>query len=391
VFLGAYLGLLALTYTLIFAFFAMVVVLTALAGLVPGLRAGSRRLATAKQALTRLLLVGVVALPVMLVHWGPYLLGSLRTPVKQSAASAILPEFGAHFPVPISLDNFVGLLSLAGLIWSIIRVRDSVVARSMALVIAAGYLWYGLSMLGIPFMMTLLPYKIELVMDETLRCAGVLAVLDLARWVRAKAVDAFPRQRRTALASIVVVTLLGTAGILQSATTPLAPLPDQSFADYYPTGYTPLGQHDTTRNGAWNQQLHDTIGQLSQRPENNLVVLSNYQDFLSFWPYWNFETTIVEYANPLADFYTRRGAIESWAKAGSPAALLAQLNDPRFATPDVFVFARGRDGLHMTVTRNIFPVYPQIEATDVVFPAKLFDSPAFTSRDVGPFTVVVRK
>jgi galactan 5-O-arabinofuranosyltransferase len=219
----------------------------------------------------------------------------------------------------------------------------------------------------------------------------VLAFLDLARLVSRTAVGRFARWRATALASVVVVAVLGTVGILQTATDPLSPLPDQSFSDYYPTGYTPLGQHDPSQNGAWNQRLHDTIGQLSQKPEHALVVLANYQDFLSFWPYWNFETTIIEYANPLADFYLRRESIQSWAKAGSPAALLAELNDPRFATPNVFVFTRGTDGLHMTVTRNVFPVYPQIENTDVVFPTALFDSPAFVSRDVGPFTVVVRK
>jgi galactan 5-O-arabinofuranosyltransferase len=391
VFLGVYLGLLALFYTLLFLFFTMVVVLTALVGLALHWRTDSRRPATSKRALLRVLLVGVVALPVMLLHWGPYLLAVLHTPEKQSAASAILPDFGARFPVPIGLGDFVGLLSLGGLVWAIIRVRDSIVAKSLVLVLATGYLWYGLSMLGIPARMTLLPYKIELVMDEALRCAGVLAVLDLARWVAGKSVGGFAKWRRTALASVVVVGLLGTVGILQTANTPLSPLPEQSSHDYYPTGYTPLGQHDTTQNGAWNQQLHDTIGQLSQRPEHDLVVLSNYQDFLSFWPYWNFETTIIEYANPLADFYTRREAIESWAKAGSPAALLAELNDPRFATPNVFVFTRGSDGLHMTVTRNVFPLYPQIENTDVVFPTALFNSPAFVTRDVGPFTVVVRK
>jgi galactan 5-O-arabinofuranosyltransferase len=391
VFLGAYLGLLALFYTLLFVFFTMVVVLTALVGLALRWRTDSYRLRTTKRVLLRVLLVGVVALPVMLLHWGPYLLSALHTPVKQSAASAILPDFGAKFPVPIGLSDFVGLLSLAGLVWAIVRVRDSVVAKSMVLVLAAGYFWYGLSMLSIPAMMTLLPYKIELVMDETLRCAGVLAFVDLARWGASKAVGGFARWRRTALASAVVVAMLGTVGILQNATGPLTPLPDQSFSDYYPTGYTPLGQRDTTQNGAWNQQLHDTIGQLSQRPEHDLVVLSNYPEFLSFWPYWNFETSIIEYANPLAAFYTRREAMQSWAKAGSPAALLADLKDPRFPTPNVFVFTRRSDGLHMTVSRNIFPVYPQIDSTDVVFPTALFNSAAFVSRDVGPFTVIVRK
>jgi galactan 5-O-arabinofuranosyltransferase len=391
VFLGAYLGLLALFYTLLFVFFTMLVVLTALVGLALRWRTDSARLRTTTRALKRVLLVGVVALPVMLLHWGPYLLSSLHTPVKQSAASAILPDYGAKFPVPIGLGDFVGLLSVAGLVWAIVRVRDSVVAKSMVLVLAAGYLWYGLSMLAIPAMVTLLPYKIVLVMDETLRCAGVLAFVDLARWGAGKAVGGFARWRRQALASALVVALLGTLGILQNATGSLTPLPDQSFSDYYPTGYTPLKQRDTTQNGAWNQQLHDTIGQLSQRPEHDLVVLSNYQDFLSFWPYWNFETSIIEYANPLADFYTRREAIQSWAKAGSPSALLAELNDPRFATPNVFVFTRGSDGLHITVSRNVFPVYPQVSVTDVVFPTALFNSPAFVSRDVGPFTVVVRK
>jgi galactan 5-O-arabinofuranosyltransferase len=391
VLLGVYIGLLALFYTLLFLFFTMLVVLTALVGLVLHWRERRRSGPVLRQAVLRVLLVGVVALPVMLVHWAPYLLGTLDTPVRQSAASAILPEFGGQFPVPIGLSDFIGLLSLAGLVWMIVRARDGVVAKSLLLVLVAGYLWYGVSMLGIPAKMTLLPYKIELVMDETLRCAGVLALLDGARWLALRLRGKYLRWQRTALVSVAVIGLLGTVGVLQSAADPLSPLPDQAFSDYYPTGYTALGGHDPTQDGAWNQQLHDTIAQLTGKPENQSVVLSNYQDFLSFWPYWNFETSIIEYANPLADFYTRSAAIQSWAKAGSPAQLLGELNDPRFATPNVFVFTRKADGLHLTVTRNNFPVYPQIVATDVVFPTALFDSPDFVSRDVGPFTVVVRR
>ena len=77
--------------------------------------------------------------------------------------------------------------------------------------------------------------------------------------------------------------------------------------------------------------LHLTIATLSNKPEHDLVVLSTCQGFLS------------------------------------------------------------PDGLHMVVTRNIYPVYPQIDSWDVVFPVTLFDSPAFARSDVGPFTVVVRR
>ena len=137
--------------------------------------------------------------------------------------------------------------------------------------------------------------------------------------------------------------------------------------------------------------MHDTIATLSGKPEHDLVVLSNDQEFLSFWPYWNFETGIIEYANPLAGFYNRREAIQNWSRAGSPAVLLAEPNACPQDAPDVFVFTRAKNGLQVTVTRNVFPAYPQIETTNVVFPTALFDSPGFVSRDVGPFTVVVRR
>ena len=72
--------------------------------------------------------------------------------------------------------------------------------------------------------------------------------------------------------------------------------------------------------------LHDTIAALSNKPEHDLVGLSTYQDFLSFRPYWNFQTSYIEYANPLADFNGRREAIESRAKSPSAEAMLAQTN-----------------------------------------------------------------
>ncbi len=388
VLLGGYIGFLGLFYTLLFVFFGMVVVLVTLVGLGGRWRFPGQSWSRVRRASARLTLIGLVAVPILAVHWAPYLLVSLHTPVTQSAALRILPEFGAQFPVPIGLGDFVGMMSLAGLVWAVVRSRDSEIAKVLLLVLAAGYLWYGLSMLSIPAKLTLLPYKVELVMDEVLRCAGILAIVDVTRWLYHRVSDCW---RHTTLLAMCTVSVLGSIGILQSATGALDPLPGNAYNDYYPTGYTASGHRDPTQQGAWNQQLHDTIAALTHKPEHDLVVLSTYQDFLSFWPYWNFETGIIEYANPLADFNDRRSAIENWAKSDSADALLVKIRSSTLHAPDAFVFSRHPDGLHMVVTRNTYPLYPQIDASDVVFPAKLFDSPAsFTRRDVGPFSVIAR-
>lgn len=389
VLLGGYLGFLGLCYTLLFVFFGVSIVLITAVGLARFGRSRGQLWPGVQQAGARLSLVGLVAMPILAVHWAHYLLISLHTPVaQQGAALRILPEFGAQFPVPVGLSDFVSMLSLAGLVWAVVRSRDNEIAKVLLLVIAASYSWYGLSMLSIPAGMTLLPYKVEFVINETLRCAGVLATVDVLRWLYHRVVDCW---RRTALLAMCTVSALGFVGIMQSATNLLNPLPGNAYSDYYPTGYTALGHRDPTRQGAWNQQLHDTIAAVTNKPEHDLVVLSAYQDFLTFWPYWNFQTSVIEYANPLADFNSRREAIENWAKSDSPDALLAKIQSSAPRAPDVFVFSRYPDGLHMVVTRNIYPIYPQIDSWEVTFPTTLFDSAVFTRRDVGPFTVVVRR
>jgi galactan 5-O-arabinofuranosyltransferase len=302
-----------------------------------------------------------------------------------------LPAPGAQFPIFNYPTSFAGILCLIGLVWGLLRLwgnRGSAVARGLILVTGAGYLWYGLSFLGTLAHLTLLPFKVELVMDETLRCAGVFGLIEGVRWLWRR-VD---KQLRVAVVSTVsVLSLLGMVGELQGAPGSVPQLVNDAYSGYYPNGYTALGQHDATQNGAWNQQLHDTIAQLTGKSEQDLVVLSTYQDFLAFYPYWNFQTTVLEYANPLADFDLRRETVEDWAKLTSPVALTSAMADSQFRAPNVFVFARQSDGLHLRVTRNVFPAAADNVSYDVVFPASLFNSSAFATRDVGPFTVVVRQ
>jgi galactan 5-O-arabinofuranosyltransferase len=388
VLLAGSLGLLALFYTLLFVFFVFVLVLIAAVGLVLARRARLPLRPVATHSLLRLVVIGVLALPFILLHWAPYLSAFRHNPVDQSGALSYFPQTAAQFPVLHYPVDFVGVLSLIGIVWCIVRLREKVVAKGLIMVIGAGYLWYVISMTGALVDLTLLPFKIELVMDEALRCAGVFGLLDGAGWLYRRLL---PQWRATVLATVAVLCLLSTVGEVQRAPNRLNELVSTAYSGYYPTGYTPLGLRDTTQQGAWNQQLHDTIAALTRKPEHDLVVLSTYQDFLSFWSYWNFQTTVVEYANPLAEFNVRRDTIESWARSSSSTTLLTALRGSRFRPPDVFVFTRQPDGLHLQVTKNVFPSSLDNVPYDVVFPTTLFDSPAFIHQDVGPFTVFVRR
>ncbi|MGH3752894.1 MAG: arabinofuranosyltransferase [Pseudonocardiaceae bacterium] len=388
VLLGGSLGLLALFYTLLFVFFVFVLVLTAAAGLALACRARLPLRPVARHSLVRLVVIGVLTLPFALLHWAPYLWALRHNPVYQSGALSYFPQVAAQFPIFHYPVDFVGVLSLIGIVWCIVRLREKVVAKGLLVVIGAGYLWYAVSMAGAVVDLTLLPFKIELVMDEALRCAGVFGLLDGAGWLYRRLL---PQWRATVMATVAVLCLLSMVGEVQRAPNRLNDLVSTAYSGYYPTGYTPLGQRDTTQQGAWNQQLHDTIAALTRKPEHDLVVLGTYQEFLSFWPYWNFQTTVVEYANPLAEFNVRRDTIESWARSSSSAALLTALHGSRFRPPDVFVLTRQSDGLHLQVTKNVFPSSLDNVPYDVVFPATLFDSPVFIQQNVGPFTVVVRR
>jgi galactan 5-O-arabinofuranosyltransferase len=64
------------------------------------------------------------------------------------------------------------------------------------------------------------------------------------------------------------------------------------------------------------------------------------------------------------------------------------MRSSRFGHPDVFVLRTAADGLHLSLLENVFPQAADNVPYDVVFPARLFASPAFVSEQVGPFTVL---
>ncbi|GDY31214.1 arabinofuranosyltransferase [Gandjariella thermophila] len=390
---GCYVGLAGAVYTLYFGFAVFVLVLAG-ASVVGAAWLAARRgepgpawPTVLRVVLLRLVVVGVSALPIMLLVWAPYLVASVRAGMPSGVAPRYLPADGAVFPLPMLEPSLFGVLCLVGTAWMLLTARRDERARALLISAAGGYLWFALSTLDLLRKTTLLAFRIQVPLNAVFAAAGVLGVVELVRWGLRLVRD---DQRRRAVTVVVAVGFLAAVGVAQATPHRLSPAIYSAYHDYYPTGVTALRQSSPSDDGSYNGRLIDTIDRLTGRPPQDVVVLSTYSEILSFQPYRGFQQSTPHYANPLADFDARRAEVASWAQARDAADLLHRLAANPHRAPDVFVLRRESDGLHVRLTRDTFPGTPNVGAYDVVFPERLFASPTFAQQDVGPFVVIAR-
>ncbi|WP_165438187.1 arabinofuranosyltransferase [Pseudonocardia sediminis] len=384
--LGLIAGVAGVTHTQMFYFLGLVLVVIVVDGLV------RTREARGRYALALLRSAGVlllVALPLLLLNWTPYLLARLGgARAGGDAAQRFLAQTGSTFPLPMLEATALGGLSLAGTVWIVLRFRRDQVARALGWTVACGYAWYLLSTFALAADTTLLSFRIEPVIGTALACGAVGLAADGVRVARAR----FPGRELGARMPALVAVLAAAAVVAQVQTVPETYSWSTSAqnGDYYPDGTKPNGTRVDTEAGAWNGELTSTIDALTGRPADQVVVLSNTYAPLTYRPYWSYQATSAQYANPLADFPARTEEVKRWATSPTPLDLLAALDSGPARPPSVFVFSRGGAGeLRMGVSYDRFPAGgARTEA--VVFDPRLFEDPAFVRRDVGPFTVVVR-
>jgi galactan 5-O-arabinofuranosyltransferase len=116
-----------------------------------------------------------------------------------------------------------------------------------------------------------------------------------------------------------------------------------------------------------------------------------YHDYqlLDFQPYYSFQTNKEQYANPLALYPERTQELIRWSRSRTSAAFVASLTASKFKAPNVFVFVRdGAGDYPFNIVTTDFPY--DNRTNRITFAAGLFKSSQFSSRDVGPFTVIVR-
>ncbi|WP_372435223.1 arabinofuranosyltransferase [Tomitella cavernea] len=417
---GVFLGVSACMYTLYTAFAAFAVVLMALAAAVatayrhahaagrdastggPGTAAiplwrrmlAPAALRTSVSPLVRLAAAGVVAGLIALIVWAPYLVRMLDHPTVDSTAMHYLPESGALLPLPMFNVSLLGALTLLGLLWTVLKFRSSVRAQALGIAVAAIYLWTLLSMAWTVLGSTLLSFRLEPVLLLLLGAAGVFAVVDIARWTVARArlyqpaAVAAVRARRTR----TVITVLGiVAAIMFAQNIPHVLQTEISVAYSDTDGYGERADRYPPGAAAYFDEVDAAIMDRVDTPRDDTVVLTTDFPFLSYYPYLGFQAITSHYANPLGDFAARTDAIKQWSRADSSAELISELDSVPWRPPQAFIMRSSADGYTLRLSADVYPNDPNVKVFTVTFPRALFDSPEFTTTEIGPFTVIVRK
>ncbi|WP_408610016.1 galactan 5-O-arabinofuranosyltransferase [Gordonia insulae] len=390
---GAFIGLSATFYTLYTGMFALTAVIMALYLIVvawlrasnkavpDGEIAGQRRSVILAIA-GRLLSIGVISGLIALLVWAPYLWSRARSePASGGTAEHYLPERGAILPLPFFHFTLVGLITLIGLIWILLRFRERTIALALGLTVVTIYLFCLLSMTLTAGGSTLLSFRLDPILNATLAAAGVLGVAELSRW----AVGRFGDVRFVigAVATVSAIALAqGVPGFLSTEIT-------TAYTDT--DGYGKRADQRPPGAESYYPQIHRLIREQTGRPADQNVVLTADYGFLSIYPYWGFQGLTSHYANPLAEFDKRAKTIERWADSATPDELVRKLDRSPWKPPNVFLFRYGADGYTLRLAEDVYPNDPNVKRYTVTFDPAAFSDPRFRVTEVGPFVVVVRR
>lgn len=385
VLIGCYLGFAAVTYTLHFGFAVLLVLVLAVAAGVVDVRGGEDRGVLVRRLVYRLVVIGVVALVIAAVNWAPFVLaGGLGKP---NLAARYLPSDSAYFPMPFGPGSVFAVLCAIGLVWMLVRFRKDDIATALLATGALVYVWFALSTVALALQTTLLAFRFLVVINVVLMVAGTLGAVELIRYARSRARE----QASTVVTVGFALAMVGAVTITQTSFgTALSEPVDLAESSYYPDGSNAKGDRNPAKPGAWSGKLISTIDELSEREATQNIVLSTVDQPMLFRPYWGFQQTTPQYANPLARFNDRADEIRTWAASATPDQFFERLSDGPFEPPNTFLLRRvaGGSKLEFNIRSDSFPRASPVREEPVYFDAKVFNSERFVSRDVGPYRVI---
>lgn len=377
-----YTGLFALTAVLMAIYLAIQAWIRPTNMAVPNAEVSRARRSVIGAIAVRLIVVGIISGLVSLIVWAPYLWARVANqPASGGTAEHYLPERGSILPVPFLHFTLMGLLTLAGLIWILLRFRERTIALAMGATVVAVYLMCLLSMTGTAVGTTLLSFRLDPALNAVLAAGGVLGIAEVSRWLVGRLGDV--RFAIGAVATISAIALAqGVPGTLSTEIT---------------TAYTDTDGHgeraDRRPPGAesYFPQINKLVHKQTGRPATDNVVLTADYGFLSIYPYWGFQGLTSHYANPLAEFDKRAKTIEQWSKTSTPDELVSALDRAPWKPPNVFLFRYSADGYTLRLAEDVYPNDPNVKRYTVTFDRAVFDDPRFTVTEVGPFVLVVRR
>ncbi|WP_028476045.1 arabinofuranosyltransferase [Nocardia sp. CNY236] len=345
-------------------------------------RVGPTRWRAAVPALTKVVVIGVIAGLVALVVWAPYLVRAARdTTASSGGALHYLPESGARLPLPMFELSLLGALCLLGTVWLVLRTASSRRAQALAIGVAAIYLWTLLSMAATAVGITLLSFRLEPVLLVLLAVAGAFGFVEGARAIH-RALNEPARFRLVA----IVVAVAGALAFTQDIPRILTPEITTAYTDTDGDGYR--ADERAPSSVSFYDRVDAALTTRTDRPRGDTVVLTADTSFLAIYPYLGFQALTSHYANPLADFAGRAAAIERWTETQTPQELLDALASIPWRAPDAFLFRRSGDAYTLRLAKDVYPNDPNVSRYTVSFPKALFDDPRFAISDIGPFTLV---
>lgn len=295
---------------------------------------------------------------------------------------------GAGEPdLPFLRPDPVGIMSLAGVLWLLVRAREPL-ARALLTFLAAAAVWY---LIGLPAAIAgapILAFRIYPLITMVLVCAGILAAAELAAHAAARSPAArLTDVRVAALALAAVVSLAAAHGFLTriaaSELTRLAhttPLPDGSLPRHAP----PEARPATVAANA----IRDALDSHFAGP-GHAVIVSTRADVLALNPYYGFVQWQVYYAHPASQFRARMAFLRTLAAAGTPVELARLCRANSFEPIDAFVLEDGGDTLAFRFRDDNFPYGAKPGVVE--FPRMLFASGAFEVVDLGDVVVAIRR
>ncbi|MGB2919607.1 MAG: galactan 5-O-arabinofuranosyltransferase [Mycobacterium sp.] len=380
---GLFLGVAALSYTLLFAYAAFTLAIMAV------LLAVSRR---HWDPLLRLLTIAAISGLLALIGWGPYLLAAVRGERAASGtAQHYLPVDGAQLAFPMLQFTLLGALCMLGTLWLVIRARTSTRAGALAVAVLAGYAWSLLSMLTTLAGTTLLSFRLQPTLTILLTAAGAFGFIEATRALASRV------RTENAGRVVAVATAVGALG----AVTFSQDIPDVLRSDivvaYTDTdGYGQRADRRPPGAAQYYAEIDDRIQQVTERPRDETVVLTADYSFLSYYPYYGFQGLTSHYANPLAQFEKRAEAIESWSVLSDSDEFIAALDALPWEPPSVFLMRQGGSGdstdtYTLRLAEDVYPNQPNVRRYQVALDAALFEDRRFDVTTIGPFVLAIRK
>lgn len=374
---GIFLGIAALFYTLFLGYLALTFALMAL------LLAASRR---QLQPLIRVAVIAVISGAIAAIHWGPYLLATLHRPADKSTALHYLPMSGAQLTFPMLDATLLGVMCLAGTLWLVVKGRSSTRAAALGMAVIAVYAWSLLSMLATLARTTLLSFRLQPTLLVLLVAAGTFGFLEAARGLANR--YAQPTTNRI----IAVAAVIGAIGAVSfSQAIPDILRPDIAVAYTDTDGHGQRADRRPPGSERFYQEIDRKITAATGKPRNETVVMTADYSFLSYYPYYGFQGLTSHYANPLAQFKERSGAIESWATMTSPEDFAKALDTLPWPAPTVFLMRHGGTGTYtLRLAEDVYPNQPNVRRYQVALDERLFDSKHWQVTDIGPFALAIR-